>query len=103
MFQQHQQTFAGKPVNSGGWGSGAHQAVPGLSGETQNPFPNISTLGFPFKYTVLTEQYGINTREYKLYHINAVDMFQNYTNEELRINDYVRQRFIDPPPYFYES
>lgn len=110
MYYQATQTFAGKPVRAGGWGSHAQLAtqskppVPNFSVDPPNQIPNHpSTVGFPFSYTLVNEQHGVNLIEFKLCHINGVELLSNYTTEELRLNDYVRLGVLDTPSYFYGS
>lgn len=88
---------------SGIGGIGGRSAFGGLGvgrtayGQPQvQPVP-ISTIGFPFSHAEIEDKTtNNNKRVFKVYHISILDMFKQYTIEELRYWDYVKQGLIQP-------
>ncbi|OHT12619.1 hypothetical protein TRFO_03655 [Tritrichomonas foetus] len=79
---------------TGGFGTGGF----GYNQPPPKPPVPISTLGFPFTSTEKQDHQPNGAKKtYKVYHINILEMFSQYTTEELRYFDYLSNGAIPNP------
>lgn len=93
IFGANKTFGSGGSIGSKGFGTGYGLNKPAAK---RNPVP-ISTLGLRFTSMKKEERNNANQRkEYTVYHINMIEMFSQYTSDELRIYDYVSRDQIKP-------